>query len=273
MTTEFPFPLLQQNKTHTDAMKHIILLATALFACTQAGAQTSGEITYRETVQLKIELPEADEKLKQMIPPAQHDDKKLTFTESEALYEAAGKPGAGDIDMKHEEDGNQVHFVMKMPQNTLYTNLDEETTINKKEFFGRDFLITGKARDCKWKLTGEQKTIGNYVCQKAILQDTSENTVAWFSPQIPVSAGPAGYGKLPGMILEMEMENGQRTIAVTGINLKKVSKGDIKAPEGGKKMTQEEFKVIQDEKLKEMGVEMGGKGGGIRIQVISEERN
>ena len=40
-----------------------------------------------------------------------------------------------------------------------------------------------------------------------------------------------------------------------------------------RKMTQEEFKVIQDEKLKEMGVEMGGKGGGIRIQITSEERN
>ncbi len=254
-------------------MKHFILFAATLLPTLYAGAQTSGEITYRETVQLKIEMPEADEKLRQMIPPAQHDDRKLTFTEMEAVYEAAGKPGAGDIDMKHEEDGNQVRFVMKMPLNTLYTNLDEETTINKKEFFGREFLITGKMRDCKWKLTGEQKTIGNFVCQKAILQDTSENTVAWFTPQIPVSAGPSGYGKLPGMILEMEMENGKRTIAVTGVNLKKVSKGEIKAPEGGKKMTQEEFKVIQDEKLKEMGIETGGKGGGIRIQVTSEYRN
>lgn len=254
-------------------MKHFFLLAAMLLQCLNAGAQTSGEISYRETIQLKIELPEADEKLKQMIPPAQHDDKKLTFTETEALYEAAGKPGAGDIDMKHEDDGNEVHFVMKMPQNTLYTNLDEETIINKKEFFGRDFLISGKSRDCTWKLTGEQKTIGDYVCQKALLQDTSENTVAWFTSQIPVSAGPAGYGKLPGMILEMEMDNGQRTITVTGINLKKVSKGDIKAPEGGKKVTQEEFKVIQDEKLKEMGIESGGKGGGVRIQITSEIRN
>lgn len=267
------FSTFAAHLKHFNYMKHFMLLAAMLLQYPFAGAQTSGEITYRETVKLKIELPEADEKLRQMIPPAQHDDKKLTFTETEAIYDAVGKPGAGDIDMKHEEDGNQVHFVMKMPQNILYTNLDEETIINKKEFFGRDFLITGKSRDCKWKLTGEQKTIGDYVCQKALLQDTSENTIAWFTPQIPVSAGPAGYGKLPGMILEMEMENGQRTISVTGINLRKVSKGEIKAPEGGKKVTQEEFKVIQDEKLKEMGVEMGGKGGGIRIQVVSEERN
>jgi GLPGLI family protein len=254
-------------------MKQFLILAAMLLCGFCAGAQTAGEISYRETVQLKIEMPEADERLKKMIPPAQHEDKKLTFNESESLYETAGKPGAGDIDMRHEDDGNEVHFVMKMPQNILYTNLDEETIINKKEFFGRDFLITGKQRDCKWKLTGEQKTVGNYVCQKAVLQDTSENTIAWFSPQIPVSAGPAGYGKLPGMILEMEMDNGQRTITVTGINLKSVPKGEIKAPEGGKKVTQEEFKVIQDEKLKEMGVEMGGKGGGVRIQIISEERH
>ncbi|MFM8489649.1 MAG: hypothetical protein ACKOCH_25215, partial [Bacteroidota bacterium] len=77
-------------------MKHFLLLAAMLLPSLYAGAQTSGEITYRETVQLKIEMPEADEKLRQMIPPAQHDDKKLTFTEMEAIYESAGKPGAGD---------------------------------------------------------------------------------------------------------------------------------------------------------------------------------
>ncbi|MBK9335244.1 MAG: GLPGLI family protein [Lewinellaceae bacterium] len=172
-------------------MKQLFLLATLILVPWLLAAQnTSGEVSYRETIQIKMEMPDADENLKKMIPPSMSATKILVFNESAALYKDAGAKGEGDVEVAHEEDGNEMRFVMKRPGNTLFTDLEENTTINRKEFFGRDFLITGPARACRWKLTGEKRKIGEYECQKAVLQDTSEQVVAWFTPQIPVQAGP-----------------------------------------------------------------------------------
>lgn len=70
-----------------------------------------------------------------------------------------------------------------------------------------------------WEETGEQKTILGYLCQKAIRTEYSYSmqgdslvkgeVIAWFCPDLPYSHGPAQYGGLPGLILEM---HGSRTI-------------------------------------------------------------
>jgi len=251
-------------------MKQLLLLTTLILVPWLLAAQnTSGEVTYKETIQIKFDMPDADEKIKKMIPPSQSATKVLVFTESASLYKNAGVKGEGDIEVGHEEDGQEMKFVMKRPESILFTDLEESNTVHQREFFGRDFLVTGAARDCKWKLTGEKKKIGDYECQKAMLQDTSEQVVAWFTPQIPVPAGPGGYGMLPGLILELDIDNGNRTTIVTKLDLKAVDK--IEQPTKGKKVTAEEFKVIEAEKMKEMGVEMGGQGKGVRMIIRTED--
>ena len=252
-------------------MKQLLLTALTLFPILLTAQNTSGEITYRETIQIKIEMPEADEAFKKMIPPSQSVSRMLVFNESAALYKDAGAKGEGDLEMSNSDEGREIKFVMKRPENTLYTDLDENTTINRREFFGRDFLVTGNARECQWKLTGEKKMIGDYECQKAVLQDTSEQVVAWFTPQIPVQTGPSGFGMLPGLILEIDIDNGNRSILVTKVELKPVA--TIEKPSKGKKVTTEEFKVIEAEKMKEMGAEVGGNGKGMRMIIRTEDRN
>lgn len=252
-------------------MKQLLLTALTLFPILLTAQNTSGEITYRETIQIKIKMPEADEAFKKMIPPSQSVSRMLVFNESAALYKDAGAKGEGDLEMSNSDEGREIKFVMKRPENTLYTDLDENTTINRREFFGRDFLVTGNARECQWKLTGEKKRIGDYECQKAVLQDTSEQVVAWFTPQIPVQTGPSGFGMLPGLILEIDIDNGNRSILVTKVELKPVAA--IEKPSKGKKVTAEEFKAIEAEKMKELGAEVGGNGKGIRMIIRTEDRN
>jgi len=193
-------------------MKQLLLITLALVPWLLTAQNTSGEITYRETIQIRIEMPDADEALKKMIPPSQSITRMLVFNEAAARYKDAGAKDEGDLEVSNNDDGREFKFVMKRPENTLYTDLDENTTINRREFFGRDFLVTGNARECQWKLTGEKKMIGDYECQKAVLQDTSEQVVAWFTPQIPVQAGPSHFGMLPGLILEIDIDNGNRSL-------------------------------------------------------------
>lgn len=76
-----------------------------------------------------------------------------------------------------------------------------------------------------WVITNETKDISGYKCYKATTLRYSDSGVmdekyaisAWFTPKIPVPYGPNGYGKLPGLILELQ--SFMSTIYVKTINL------------------------------------------------------
>jgi len=124
----------------------------------------------------------------------------------------------------------------------------------------------------KWKLSDETKTVLNHLCRKAIatrystrmmmnmdngkmerkeVQDTS-NIIAWFTTDVPVSAGPAEYqGQLPGLILEMDVNNGRQTFTALEIS-PKADVAKIKEPTGKKKYSPEEFNKERDKMMEEM---------------------
>jgi GLPGLI family protein len=92
--------------------------------------------------------------------------------------------------------------------------IDAKENISK--FYKDDDLLGEYVTDYKqesiWITTNETKMIGDYLCYKATSvyynQDGwNENpnliVTAWYTPKIPVSYGPSGYGGLPGLILEL----------------------------------------------------------------------
>jgi GLPGLI family protein len=129
-----------------------------------------------------------------------------------------------------------------------------------------------------WKLLDETKNILGYSCKKAVTQQIGQRTVmemnngqqvrkqepdtmnivAWFTDAIPVSAGPLYQGQLPGLILELNINNGRTEFKALEI----MSKGDlasIKAPKGKKKYTTDEFEKERDKLMDEMQQNGGGR--------------
>jgi GLPGLI family protein len=121
------------------------------------------------------------------------------------------------------------------------------------------FLIEGSMETSPWKLTGNEKAILGYTCQEAVMEKDSIKTVAWFTPAIPVAAGPANYNNLPGLVLEVNYNDGKRVITAVSVD-EKVDVANLVKPKEGKKVTKEEFQKIMDEKMKEMGIERGEGG-------------
>jgi len=75
---------------------------------------------------------------------------------------------------------------------------------------------------------------------------------------IPVSAGPSEFqGQLPGLILELDVRNGDQVYLATSIT-ETTDLALIKEPSGKKKYTQEEFKIERDKMLEEMNRNNGG---------------
>ena len=242
-------------------MKKLLLLLGGFLPLFSMAQNTEGTVAYTETVQFKIEIPEEQKEMMKNMPTSQSFTKALVFNENESLYKDPDMAENEDMEMSSESEGMSFKMVMKQPENIFYTDLESGKTINSREFFGRNFLINGDLKNPGWKLNSEQKKMLGYVCQKATMKRDSQTVEAWFAPQIPVPAGPAGYGQLPGLILEVSIDNGDRTITATNVDLTSPPKGAIEKPTKGKEVTQEEFDKIEAEKMKEMGEEMGGNGG------------
>jgi GLPGLI family protein len=202
-----------------------------------------------------------------------------SYFEVEEVLEAGGRQGGGF---------NWMQFVGGPDGGSLHKDLQSKIYINKKELFGKIFLVKDSITPSKWVMTGETKQIGIYNAYKAtITKEVEEREFnfgrrptgggesesepeapkmrevvmsAWFTPEIPVSTGPAMYGGLPGLILEI---NDDKTIILcTKVVLNPKVKIKIKAPSKGKVVTKSEFDQIAEDKAKEMEEMYQGRRGG-----------
>ena len=246
-------------------MKQIILVITALTLALRIHAQdNSGTIIYNELIELNVQLDGEMAAFAAMIPKEQRSQKMLCYTTGVSLYKNIKKPE----ESSHNTDNNgvQVMIKMDMPDEITYKDLQAGKTFEQKEFMGRQFLVEGDVKKYTWKMTGKQKEVAGYPCQEATTVRDKDIITAWFTPAIPVSTGPGSLGNLPGMILEAHI--GSRVhITTAKIEEGKVDNTLLVKPKGGKKITEDEFEKIVEEKTAEM---QGENGGGDRIIIRKE---
>lgn len=225
---------------------------------------TAGTVVYEQVVKLEIKLEGESAQFASMMPKERKSQKVLYFNPSASLYE--NKPVDDDLTMK-AESGGAVMIKMMEPDNKVFTNLADNRQVEKREFMTREFLIETALNPSDWKLTGNQKMVMNYPCQEAVKETKDGKTSAWFTPVIPVSAGPGSNNGLPGLVLAVDVNDGKQTLTATSIDLNPVADNVIVKPDKGKKVTKEEFDKIVEEKMKEMGAEAGPGGGRVMIRI------
>jgi GLPGLI family protein len=251
-------------------MKNFFFLAI-LFISINGHSQTSGEITYEEKVNLHMRFTGDREHLKEFVPEYRSEIMVLLFNENESMYMPSENQPEPEMDFTAGGEGGRfMRFRSMRENNKLYQNLAEDRRVEERMFFDKTFLIKGTPITYTWKLTGENMQVGSYVCYKATFEDSTRTIEAWFTPQIPVPVGPAQYGQLPGLILHVDINKGERTLTAVNIELKEIEKGVMKEPTKGKEVTQEEFDEIVRERTKEMDEMVGGHGGH-QIRIIRQD--
>ena len=190
----------------------------------------------------------------------------LNFNKSESMYKEDNQllfpqASSGGVDIQVIGNGGGTDI--------LYKNTIKKRFSRKTEIGGKNFLIQDNLKDHGWKLSGESKNIGKYTCYKATrrvertllpsnTKDTEGDhkekatmeTIAWYTPEIPVSNGPDMFWGLPGLILEIQ--DGKLKIVCTEIILNPKKRIEIKEPRKGKKVTQLKFDNITQEYRKDM---------------------
>lgn len=147
---------------------------------------------------------------------------------------------------------------------TIYKNL-KQSIIAETVKYPKEFIIQDSIQKYDWKITKETKEILGYETRKAeAIVDSTTNLIAWYAPKLVYKNGPAQFGGLPGLILQIEeivdSEDQKEKQIYTAISLKvDKSKKVIQFPKKGKVISRKEHEKIMEEEMKKMQ-EMYGEG-------------
>ena len=265
------------------------LFAVFLLACTISGyaQMKEGRITYERTFQLPTRLFNgANPDIVAQLPKSRTDQFELLFANNQALWQYLPDASSDGDGNTFTAGGGAMVFRFAGGNDLSYFNLDNGLSVTQREIMDKNYVVTDTTKKLDWKLTDESKTILNHKAFKAIANRmtmrprvTMENgemkremvpdtlaVVAWFTPDIPVAVGPATYqGQLPGLILELDENNGQTVFKTVEISAK-VSASKIKEPKDGKKITQAEFDKEREKAMEEMRKNMPN---GMRIRTMN----
>lgn len=216
-----------------------------------------GVILFEEKINLHRRLPNPE--MKAMVPEFRSSKMELFFKGDECLY----KPVEDDDDEQEMGGGGGVRMRFGRPNGEMYRNFATEKRVEQRDAMGKKYLIEDTIRLRAWKLGTDTKKILNYDCMKATFEDTArkQKITAWFTDAIALTAGPSSFGSLPGMVLAVDVNEGETQYTALKIDFKPLKAEDIKAPTKGEKITEPEFR----KKMEEMMQRNGGSGN-IRIQ-------
>ncbi len=144
----------------------------------------------------------------------------LVFSTEATLYYDNQSEAGGGRGFSHSKDEFYIQ-----------RNFSEDRTSDVIKFLGRLYLIEDSIQYPSWKILNDMREIAGYICMNAYWEDTvkMQKVVAWFALSLPVSAGPERFGGLPGLILEVNINDGALVISAEEIKLMPVD-GKLEKP-------------------------------------------
>lgn len=266
-----------------------MFIALTSMSTTATAQMKEGKISYERKVNMHRNLP--DPQMKSMIPEFRTDKFELIFNESASLYRSVVDDEAPDPFANAGGGGGGMRMNFRMPTNTTYTDIAKQIQYEERAFFEKEFLIVDSLKQHKWKLSEETKTIAKQLCKKATTMITApqmrmrvsrggENNsdsaanapikpketelVVWYAENIPVSVGPDNYSGLPGVIMEMDVDNGASVTTAVEVSAK-YPKKELVAPTKGEKMNRAQFQENMQKLMQDMQRGGGGMMRNIRI--------
>lgn len=161
-----------------------------------------------------------------------------------------------------DKDPNASEFLnRKNSYLYLFKSYQRHQYIQDYEVLRVPFTVVDSLSDFHWKITGEQKKIGQYkvikatgyeirpILKKGKIKEIKLNLIAWFCPDIPIPNGPELYGGLPGFI--MELNTGKDLFLLKELSRNPKKNATIKPPEIHKQKGSFKSFLIERQKIYE----------------------
>ncbi|MEI6060307.1 MAG: GLPGLI family protein [Bacteroidota bacterium] len=168
----------------------------------------------------------------------------LHFNATETKYETSeeeAEPGSEGWSNRKET------FFMKR-------NFRDKTIFDGITLLGKTYLIHDSIAPPAWKILNDMKEVSGHICMNASMTDTlrKQNTIAWFALDMPISSGPDRFTGLPGMILEVNINDGALILTADKIDIKPLTTElDIPLKLKGKKINRAEYTKLLEKQIKE----------------------
>jgi GLPGLI family protein len=168
----------------------------------------------------------------------------LHFSPTESKYEDSeeeAEPGSEGWSNRKET------FFMKrnFQKNTLYDGIT---------MMGKTYLIHDTITPLKWKIMNDLKEVAGHICMNASLNDTmrKQNVIVWFALDMPNNSGPDRFIGLPGMVLEVDINDGAFVMTADKIDLAPLTTElEVPAKIKGKKINMAEYNKLFEKQVAE----------------------
>ncbi len=226
----------------------LLLFATATMAQKTEGVVTYERKTYWTKLMARLTFLSQEEK-DRVAQTWKNDDEakekmKLAFNENESLYTYATEQGQSD-------DGQ---YSWRNSDLVLYRNFEKDKKTELVEMLGKTYVIEDSLHVPTWKIGNQIKEVAGYICMRADTEDPikKQKITAWFAQDIPVPAGPERYNGLPGVILELNLNEGDVVIEATKVEFRKLTADDLKLPKlKGKKLDDAGYDALIGQHIKQ----------------------
>ncbi|MEO6284222.1 MAG: GLPGLI family protein [Dyadobacter sp.] len=224
-------------------MKSVALLIFTFLSFAALGQKMEGEITYEKVshwsrINDEMTYLSKEEKDRASTTWANNDENKqemtLLFNDKQSYY---SYPKVDEL----SEGG----YSWRKQEFKSYRNFENEKMTDIIEMLGKVYIIEDSLKAPKWKVMNKIKEVAGYMCMMAVTEDTlKKHTItAWFADNIAVSGGPEFYSGLPGMILELDINNGAVVTTAKVIKLRPVTEEELALPKKmkGKKINNQKY--------------------------------
>ena len=215
----------------------IIAVSQALAqAQSHEGVVTYERVQYYTKIIARLDFLSQEEKDRAKLTWGNDDEWKektvLYFNDKESKYENLNEEGGW---------GRPEDFV-------IYRNYEKEKKTDFESVSGKTYLVEDSLSTPQWKVMNKIKEIKGYLCMMAVSKDTIKNQTitAWFANDIAVQSGPEKFFGLPGLILELDINDGDVIITADKVELKPVTPEQLALPKKlkGKKLNQQQYNLL-----------------------------
>lgn len=150
-------------------------------------------------------------------------------------------------DSEEKANADYEGYSWRKDEYFIYRDLAQRRMQDIIKLLGKVYIIEDTLISQEWKILNDLKEVAGHICMNASWTDTvkSQKVIAWFALDIPLSAGPERFCGLPGLILEIDINNGALVLTADKIEYTSVVDHlDFPKKLKGKHLTEIDYQTI-----------------------------
>lgn len=213
-------------------------------------AAPSEEIMQERIEQIKTQIP--DEALQEQVIEKLRE-KMIQNYQINLVFE-------GEVAVSQNESIKNSTF--KIGEEIVYRNTSESVFIAQNYILNKAFVVNDSLPVYEVVYTEETKQIELFKAYKAILKQNKEEVAqVWYTKEIPYAHSPLKMYIKEGLVLEILKKDGAKVV-FKEFSAALPKEIPLEKPNKGKTLTQSEFELLKEEKIKDVQ-----KGGGNTIVI------